>query len=67
MLAYGIFDLTDYPCRLVIVHFPRGANQASLFRGFADDKPWIDRDAVTTDPWARLQDIYTWVVISQAN
>lgn len=54
---------SDDMLRHAVVHLSCRANEASLVRHRADDEPGVDRDAVTADSRAGLQDIDARVVV----
>ena len=64
--ALGL-DLVDHPFGLVVVDFPCGTDQAGLLGRAGDHEPGIDRDAVTADAGAGLQNADPGVTIGEAD
>src|SRR5690606_9841578 len=52
---------------LAVIHLTCGLHQARITIGRMNDEPRIDRNAVTTHPWAGLKDVYPRVMIRQLN
>src|SRR5690554_1496027 len=67
MVRDCLLDLIDDPTWLLVIDFPRCSDQASLFRGLADDKPGVDGDAVSTYSGTGLKNIHARMVIGQVN
>src|SRR5690606_34393363 len=66
-IRYRGFDLIEHPMRLAVVHFARGADQASLIWILRHNKPRVDGDTVAAHARTWLENVHTRVTIRETN
>ena len=67
VLARGGADLGDDVMWLGVIDLASGAHEASFGRSGVDDEPRVDRDAVSADTRAGLEDLHARVSVRQAD